>query len=166
MMTYTCFQTMWGTVSFAATDKGVCGLCLPVGSPRRAEAIARRRWPEAKRQPELMRGLQRRIAAYFSGERISFDVPVDLAGLTEFQRAALRACSTIPYGTTTTYGRLAAMIGRPGAARAIGGAMARNPIPLIIPCHRVLAADGGLGGFSAEGGVDVKSRMLRLEGVR
>jgi methylated-DNA-[protein]-cysteine S-methyltransferase len=165
MTTYTCFQTTWGTVSFAATDKGVCGLCLPLASVRRVEQIARRRWPGAERRPDLMKGLQRRIAAYFSGERARFTVPVDLTGLTEFQQAALRACLSIPYGVTTTYGRLAAMVGRAGAARAVGRAMARNPIPLIIPCHRVLAAGGDLGGFSAEGGVEVKSRMLRLEGA-
>ncbi len=77
----------------------------------------------------------------------------------------LRACARIPYGRTRTYGALAREIGAPRAARAVGGAMAANPIPLLIPCHRVLAANNRMGGFSAEGGVGVKRRMLELEGV-
>jgi len=161
----TYFRTSWGFAVLAASEKGLCGLCLPTGSIRQARELARRRWPDAAPTPNLLPKLQEQVRTYFLGQPVRFRVPLDLTGLTDFQQAVLRACRAIDYGTTTTYGALAAAVGRPGAARAVGAVMARNPIPLIIPCHRVLGADGRLGGFSAEGGVDVKRRMLRLEGL-
>ncbi len=165
MLRCICFQTAWGTFGLAATDDGVCGSILPVRSVRQAERLARRRWPHAEPTADLHRELQDRIAAYFEGQRVRFTAPLDLTALTAFRRTVLRACARIPHGTTRTYGQLAAEVGSPHAARAVGGAMAHNLIPLIIPCHRVLAADGQLGGFSAEGGPALKARMLRLEGA-
>ncbi len=165
MLSYTCLHTAWGYVAFAATAKGVRGLVLPVPTRRRAEQLAARRWPDGTPNPRLMTALQQAIRGYFLGRRVRFDVPLDLSDLTDFQQAVLRACAAIPYGCTMSYGRLAAAMGRPTAARAVGGVMARNPIPLIIPCHRVMGADGRLTGFSAEGGIGVKRRMLQLEGA-
>ena len=111
------------------------------------------------------RTLQERIAAYFEGENVDFstDPAVSLDGLNSFDRKVLQTCRTIPSGEITTYGDLAVRVGHPGAARAVGSALARNPIPLIIPCHRVLRTDGSLGGFSAPGGLTTKQRLLRHE---
>ncbi|MHC4405360.1 MAG: methylated-DNA--[protein]-cysteine S-methyltransferase [Planctomycetota bacterium] len=110
------------------------------------------------------RPLVRRLQAYALGARDAFDdVEVDLGPSTEFQREVLECCRQIPYGETLTYGELAARAGRPGAARAVGQCMAANPIPLVIPCHRVVASGGRLGGYSAAGGVPVKRRLLEME---
>lgn len=102
------------------------------------------------------------LAAYFAGRRRAFELPLAPGG-TAFQRQVWAALCGIPFGATISYGELAARLGRPGASRAAGGANGRNPIAIIIPCHRVVAADGGLGGFS--GGLEVKARLLRHEGV-
>lgn len=103
---------------------------------------------------------ERELAEYFSGKRRIFTVPVRLSG-TEFQKKVWEALREIPYGETTTYGRIAARIGRPGACRAVGMANHRNAIPIIIPCHRVIGADGGLTGYA--GGLNVKSYLLDWE---
>lgn len=107
-----------------------------------------------------------RVSAYFEGEIVDFlDIPLDMADLTVAEQAIYSALRLVPYGGTTTYGDLAARIGQPGAARAVGMAMARNPWPLVVPCHRVLAKGGALHGFSAPGGLETKRRMLVMEGV-
>ena len=105
---------------------------------------------------------RRQLEQYFSGRRRSFDVPLDLRG-TEFQVAAWKAMMRIPYGTTISYGDQARAMGKPTAFRAVGSANGRNPIPIIVPCHRVLASDGTLGGYSL--GLSMKRRLLSLEGV-
>ena len=102
------------------------------------------------------------LAEYFRGDRTSFDVPLDLRG-TEFQVAAWRALDDIPYGTTRSYGEQAALIGRPTAVRAIGQANGRNPVPIVLPCHRVIGANGSLVGFG--GGLDTKTLLLQHEGA-
>ena len=109
------------------------------------------------------RRAEREIREHLAGKRRRFTVRLDLGGLPVFQRRALAAARRIPYGRTATYGRLAAQIGRPKAARAVGRAMARNPVPLLVPCHRVTAAGGALGGFG--GGAALKRRLLALENV-
>lgn len=99
---------------------------------------------------------------YFAGKRTRFDVPLKLDG-TEFQQAVWRALQKVGFGRTSTYGALAAAVGRPDAARAVGAVMGANPIPIIVPCHRIIGADGTLTGFG--GGIDRKTRLLQLEGV-
>jgi methylated-DNA-[protein]-cysteine S-methyltransferase len=135
------------------------------GSKPAAEAIAAR----AERQiREYLAGRRRPLdhargrPEWVEGRR--FTVPLDLSGLSPFHRRVLQATRRIPYGRTATYRDLARRVGRPRAARAVGQAMARNPVPLVIPCHRVVAAGGGLGGFS--GGLDLKRRLLALEDAR
>ena len=106
----------------------------------------------------------KQLDAYFAGERLDFEVEFDLGG-TQFQQRVWKALLTIPYGETRSYGEIAGQIGAPGAARAVGLANGHNPIAIIVPCHRVLGADGKMGGFSATGGVATKRRILELEGA-
>lgn len=106
-----------------------------------------------------------RLEAYAAGDEVTFDdVPVDLSHLTAFQQKVVRACRRISRGKTRTYGELAAAAGSPGASRAVGSVMANNRLPIVIPCHRVVGAGGSIGGFSAPDGLDMKRRMLALEG--
>jgi O-6-methylguanine DNA methyltransferase len=104
---------------------------------------------------------EREIRQYLAGRRRRFTVPLDMAGLAPFHKKVLQACRRIRYGNVLTYAQLAGRSGRPRAARAVGQAMARNPIALVVPCHRVIAAGGGLGGYG--GGLRLKRRLLRLE---
>jgi len=125
----------------------------------------RRLWPNARQTVRGFRKAARAIRACLAGEDVGLDFPVSLSQGTPFQRAVWEAARLIPRGEVRTYGWVAAKVGRPGAARAVGQAMARNPLPLVVPCHRVLRADGSMGGFSAEGGLALKAALLRLEGV-
>ncbi|MEX2175949.1 MAG: methylated-DNA--[protein]-cysteine S-methyltransferase [Pirellulaceae bacterium] len=107
-----------------------------------------------------------RLAGYATGEVVSFDdVPLDLSHLTPFGQRVVRACRKIGRGKTRTYGDLAAAVGSPGASRAVGSVMAKNRLPIVIPCHRVVGSAGSLGGFSAPEGLSMKRRMLALEGT-
>ncbi len=165
MYAYTTIQTDWGYAAIVCSDRGLCGLLLPEPTEAAARRRANRTWPDAVFEASLAPGLQRKVGAYFAGRRVAFDCRLDLSRLTPFHRAVLAACRRIGYGRVVTYGELARAVGRPAAARAVGGAMARNPIPLVIPCHRVIAGNGSLCGFSAPGGISLKQRMLGLEGA-
>lgn len=169
MLQHAIIETSWGYFGIAGTDEALCRACLPVETPD----IARRVLLDGLKitadrlayQPDLLPSLQTRILAYFNSQNVDFStgITVDLGKLGNFDRAVLQACSRIAFGRTMTYGQLAQTAGYPGSARAVGNALARNPIPLIIPCHRVLRSDGGLGGFSAIGSTDLKKRLLDLE---
>jgi methylated-DNA-[protein]-cysteine S-methyltransferase len=115
--------------------------------------------PEVDDDPAL-EAAAAQLAEYFDGDRREFDIPLDLHG-TEFQKAAWMALARVPYGETRSYGEQADAIGRPGAFRAVGAANGRNPVPVILPCHRIVGADGSLTGFA--GGLDTKRRLLNLE---
>ena len=166
---HTIFKTRWGHFAFICRGDSVCRTLLPVGgrTTARLALLAGHASPasDIPYEKDLCRGLQQRIIAYFEGENVDFstDPAVDLAGFSAFQQAVLAACRRIGPGRTRTYGELAADAGHDKAARAVGGAMARNPVPLIVPCHRVVQAGGGLGGFSAIGGTTLKQRMLLHE---
>ncbi len=166
---HTIFKTRWGHFGFICRDDSVCRSLLPVRDRATAgEALLAGHASPALEVPyekDLCQSLQQRIIAYFEGDNVDFstDPAVDLAGFSAFQQAVLAACRRIDPGRTRTYGELAADAGHAKAARAVGGAMAHNPVPLIIPCHRVVQASGGLGGFSAIGGTTLKQRMLRHE---
>jgi len=108
-------------------------------------------------------GLIDALAAYLSGEAIRISVPLEFFGYTNFQRDVWRLVSELPYGETRTYGWVAAQLGNPGAGRAVGRALAENPFPIVVPCHRIVRADGSLGGFSA--GLKWKRALLQLEGI-
>jgi len=119
--------------------------------------------PTSPRLPTELGHFIRDLQRYFGGKRISFEVPLDLGNPPPFREKVLRECARIPYGKITTYGSLAEAVGQPRAARAVGQAVGHNPIPIVIPCHRVLASGGGLGGFGS--GLEWKRFLLRLEGI-
>jgi O-6-methylguanine DNA methyltransferase len=162
MMKYAIFDTAWGSFGFVANGKHLVATFLP----QRRQSIRRQimaRWPGATEEPKLLPQFRKQVVAYFCGRPARFNVDLDLTGVPPFGQAVLRACHRIPHGKTATYADLAKAVGKPGAARAVGGTMARNPLPLVVPCHRVLRSDGSLGGFSGPTGVKEKARLLRLE---
>jgi methylated-DNA-[protein]-cysteine S-methyltransferase len=103
------------------------------------------------------------LREYLNGKRTSFDIDIDLSALTEFHQQVLMAAWEIPHGRIVTYGEIARRIGKPKAARAVGQALGRNPVPIVIPCHRVISSDGSLGGYSGGGGLETKTKLLELE---
>lgn len=105
----------------------------------------------------------RQIGEYLAGRRRQFDLPIDWSAMTPFQRQALQITFAIPYGSVMTYAQIARQLGRPRAARAVGRSNATNPMPLVIPCHRVVGSDGGLHGYGGRGGLQTKARLLRME---
>ena len=147
-------ETPLGTVTLVAGDRAVEELRLPGTAPD--ETVPERRTP-------LLCRAEKELQEYFRGERRVFDLPVAPAG-TPFQQRVWQELRRIPYGHTASYGEIARRIGLPKGPRAIGQANHRNPIPILIPCHRVIAAHGGLGGYG--GGLDIKIRLLEHEGVR
>jgi methylated-DNA-[protein]-cysteine S-methyltransferase len=158
---YTVFSTKAGRVGIMGSVNGLRRATLPQDSDR---AVYRRlgdSLKDAREAPERFTDLIERLQAYYSGYRTDFPDKLDFGDATAFQQAVWRAARLIPYGETRSYRWVAAAAGNLKAARAAGQALARNPLPIIVPCHRVLAADGGLGGFS--GGLKVKEYLLELE---
>ncbi len=154
-----------GPVWLAVSEEGLAALYLD-GGRADLEAKIRRRFPQARLLEDHARTAEalRQLEAYLSGERRAFTLPIDWRGMSDFQRRALQATVEIPYGETRAYGEIAAQLGNPRAARAVGRAEATNPIPLVIPCHRVIGADGGLHGYGGAQGLETKAWLLRLEG--
>lgn len=118
-------------------------------------------WPSQERVAAAIE----QLSQYLEGQRREFELPIDLSLATAFQRKVLQAAERVPAGVVATYGEIARRIGRPRAARAVGQALARNPIPIVVPCHRVVAADGSLTGYSGGAGVETKRQLLALEGA-
>jgi methylated-DNA-[protein]-cysteine S-methyltransferase len=147
-----------GELHVAATDRGLCRISYH--GDEWEERLARGFGVRVLRSP--LDEVRRELDEYFAGRRRSFDLPLDLR-VAEFPAAVLRELARVPYGRTDTYGRLAARAGRPRAARAVGTIMNRNPIPIVLPCHRIVGATGALTGYA--GGLDVKRRLLELEGA-
>lgn len=163
-MRYALIDTALGTFGLAWTDAGVARLALPGADRARTEIWISREPAEPGFPDGALARLPERIRRYAAGEKIDFtDVPLDLTGVATFNRQAYDLLLNIGYGETTTYGALARRLGDVSLSRAVGQAMGQNPIPLLIPCHRVLAADGRTGGFSSPGGVTAKMKMLALE---
>ena len=162
------FDTALGRCGIAWSDRGVTSVQLPEASDDATIARLRRRRPRARESTpsaEASRAIER-MTALLRGERVSLDdVALDMDDVLEFHRRVFDAARTIRAGETSTYGELATKLGDPGSARAVGEALGRNPFPIVVPCHRVLAASGKLGGFSAHGGAATKRRMLIIEGA-
>ncbi len=167
-MRYSLFDTALGAVGVAWSERGLTRLQLPESSRSATDCRVRGRFPDTSRgepPPQIKRAITA-TQKYLAGERTDFTpLALDLAGVSDFHRAIYDAARRVGWGETVTYGELAERVGSPGAARAVGQAMGRNPIPLIIPCHRVLASGRKIGGFSAPGGAVTKTRLLALEGV-
>jgi methylated-DNA-[protein]-cysteine S-methyltransferase len=153
--------TPLGLIWIAHNQRGLVALALDTS--REAFTSAWGDDPEiiSGETTELGEEAERQLRDYLAGELKSFDLPIDWSLMTPFQEQALRATYAIPYGETRSYGEIATIIGKPGAARAVGRAQATNPIPLVIPCHRVIGADGSLHGYG--GGLDRKAWLLTLE---
>jgi methylated-DNA-[protein]-cysteine S-methyltransferase len=166
---YFVFETAAGFCAIAWSDAGITRFMLPSRTAEATEHNLRRRIPNSALGAPPAHVLAAVDAAkrYFNGEQIDFsDLQLDLGGQADFFKQIYAAARRVAWGQTTTYGALAKQLGAgPEVARSVGQAMAKNPVPLIIPCHRVLAAGGKLGGFSAPGGSATKQRMLELEGV-
>ena len=163
------FDTIIGRCGVAWGDLGLIGVQLPEASPGAAWARLRKRFPEAVERdppPEIERIIGR-IRDLLSGGRDDLsDVPLALEGQPAFNQRVYEIARAIRPGQTSTYGEVARAMGEPGAARAVGKALGENPWPIVVPCHRVLAASGGMGGFSAKGGTNTKARLLTLERAR
>jgi len=161
---YTTFRTRRGWFGLLGCKSGLIRTCLPIPSQKMVQKRLLSGIGGTIPAKNACRSLEKDILSYYKGYRIDFsDVPVCIAGLTKFQQRILTILRTVKCGNTISYSDLAKLAGNPKAARAIGTVLAINPLPLIIPCHRVIKQDGTLGGFSAVGGVQTKKRMLELE---
>ena len=172
---YDVFHVSLGWCAAARGGKGICAFVLPMRCAEAAEEeilaliarLPRSGAPAPRRAPSALRRLAEAAAQYFDGKAVHFDeFPVDLSSGTSFQQRVWSIVGRIPRGQVRTYRWIGVETGRPEAARAIGQAVGANPVPLLIPCHRVVGSDGSLVGFSAEGGIGLKLKMLDLEKVR
>ena len=167
-MEYSLFQTAIGTCGVVWGEQGLKGVHLPDANPARTRTSVARRFPGAvlAEPPADVRRAIDGIVALLRGEKRDLrEIVLDFDGVPAFNRRVYELARTIGPGATLTYGDIALRLGSPGTARAVGQALGQNPWPIVVPCHRVLAADGRMGGFSAPGGVATKRRMLNIEGV-
>jgi methylated-DNA-[protein]-cysteine S-methyltransferase len=181
MIEYRLVKTKWGILAYAARQGKLIKLFLPatapIISPSEAEnkrqiqlqisavhAFGRKIGENVSETPSLLDHVAEKLVRYFSGEAVTFSVEdCDLSGRSEFARLVLLSLARVEYGQTRSYREIAEMIGKAGAYRAVAGALARNPIPIIIPCHRIIQNDGQLGGYSGGNGVEFKQRLLEME---
>ncbi len=156
-------ETPVGLLYVAANAHGVCRTTM--GGTEAAFVAEQDPLARTARDPASLAAIMAQLREYFAGERATFDVPLDMAQMRPFQRRVLREALTIPAGTVQTYGQLARAIGNPKASRAVGTALGSNPIPLIIPCHRVIGSDGKLHGYGTGDGLPTKRWLLQFEGA-
>jgi len=163
---FTLFDTAIGRCGIAWNGRGIVGVQLPEGSEPETRARLRRRFPDAREAPppaSVERAIDG-VVALLRGEPSRLEtVTLDMDGVPAFHRRVYEVARTIPPGATLSYGEVAARMGEPGAARDVGQALGQNPFAIIVPCHRVLAANGKVGGFSARGGVRTKLRLISSE---
>ncbi len=152
-----------GTLHVAATDAGV--VCIAWAGDDWQARVAATVSPRIVEAPARVDEARRQLDQYFAHQRRAFELTLDWRLSGGFRRQVLQALAEVPFGVVVTYGELAERVGRPGAARAVGSAMAANPVPIVVPCHRVLRTGGGLGGYSGRGGLGTKRALLALEGV-
>lgn len=178
VVAFTTYRAPWGQLHLAVTGRGLAAIELWSTTPDFLAGLQRRFGgpivPDHPGLPAGWRDLLDRtrieLDEYFASVRATFDLPVDLRGISDWDRRVLAGTRDVDYGAVSSYGRLAAAIGKPGAARAVGGALGRNPVPLVIPCHRILAGDGSLGGYGGGHGsrremLAIKRSLLQGEGV-
>jgi methylated-DNA-[protein]-cysteine S-methyltransferase len=167
-VSFTFFETAVGRCGIAWGSRGAVSVLLPEKSEAASRARLARRFPEAREAvppPEIQRAIDDIVALLAGGRRDLSDVPLDFESLPAFHRRVYEVARAIPPGSTISYGEIAARLGEPRAAREVGEALGKNPFLIVVPCHRVLAAGGKLGGFSARGGVATKLRLLEIEGA-
>lgn len=152
------FESPLGRIILAATDTALVGVFFD----QQAHLPELTAWPVVE-QHRILQHAQAELTEYFDGQRRVFDVPLDLSSGTTFQQAVWAALLTIPCGSTTSYGAISTQVGNPAAVRAVGGAVGRNPVSIIVPCHRVVGANGTLTGYA--GGLPRKTALLQLEGA-
>lgn len=163
-LSYLVVETALGWFGLVLSPRGLRATTLPRPSRQEAEREAIAMGASRPATADQGREVARRLQEYALGRPVSFaDLPLDWAGLGTFQRRVLEALLRLPWGQITTYSELARLVGRPGAARAVGRVMATNPLPVVVPCHRVVGANGSLTGYG--GGLEMKARLLALEGV-
>ena len=165
---FTLFDTPIGTCGLVWGTAGIACLQLPEKTAEATRARVLRRWAGVVETtpPAGVQSALDRVQALLAGELVSLeDIPLDLDAAPEFHRKVYEMARTIPPGQTMTYGEIAKRIGAPHESREVGQALGKNPIAIIVPCHRVLGADGKMGGFSAGGGVATKRRILEIEGA-
>ena len=156
-----------GEVWVAFSEHGLVTVEFGITRPTFEASVAKQTHCEIEYAPKRVAKATRQIKEYIDGKRRAFDLKIDWSVLaSDFQRAALRAVFSIPYGQTRTYGQVAAQIGHPDAPRAVGRANATNPMPLVIPCHRVIGTDGKLHGYGGKGGLKTKKWLLKLESAK
>lgn len=163
---FTLFDTVIGRCGLAWGERGLIGVQLPESSPGAAWARLRKRFPDAveAEPPAEIEAIMDRIRDLLGGGRDDLsDVPLDLGQQSPFNLRVYEIARAITPGETSTYGEVAKAMGEPGAARAVGKALGENPWPIVVPCHRVLASSGSMGGFSAPGGAETKARLLTIE---
>ena len=162
LLQYAIVDTDWGAFAFVALGGRLVRTFLP---QRKADnrRMIRQQCPDAVEASDLFPRFQREVVDYFAGKPTRFTAKLDVSDQPTFRQAVLEQCRRIPYGKTASYGDLARAVGNPGAVRAVGGAMGNNPLPLVVPWHRVVCSDGSFGGFSTPKGVKEKTRMLALE---
>ena len=156
-------DTPVGPLLVGVSDRGLCRVSFDPEPEVELERLARQFGSRVLRAPNALDGVRRELDEYFDGRRHAFDLNLDLRATPEFHRRVLEELNRVEYGHTTTYGTLAAQVGAPRAARAVGTVMNRNPLPIVLPCHRVVGANGSLTGYG--GGLDRKEWLLRLEGA-
>ncbi len=162
IINYSCLDSPFGPVFFAETIRGVCLVSLSKISEAKFQSLLRKRFQkEVIRDDKRLKNVIHELSSYFNGHRVNFKSILDLSIGTEFQRKVWEKVSEIPYGEQRTYKWIADEIGNPRAVRAVGNAVGKNPVPPIIPCHRVIRSDGNLGGFSS--GIALKKWLLKLE---
>jgi methylated-DNA-[protein]-cysteine S-methyltransferase len=166
MITHSVFHTKLGWMGVVRGEKGLKKVILPSALFEDVEAEITGQFPDSVRDDTALQPLTKRLEAYYRGKRFSQDISLDWSGSTSFSIAVWRGAQSIPWGEVRTYQWLSLYLDKPRSFRAVGGALGRNPFPIIVPCHRVIRGDGTLGGFSAPTGIRLKRKMLELEGVR
>jgi O-6-methylguanine DNA methyltransferase len=166
---FTLFDTPVGHCGIAWGERGIVGVQLPEAGEMETRERMLHRFPSASETvppPEVQRALDRIVALLGGGASDLSAIALDMDGVAPFHRRVYEVTRTIPSGKTLSYGDIAARLGARRAARAVGQALGRNPFPIVVPCHRVLAAGGKIGGFSAQGGILTKLRLLAIEGAQ
>jgi len=152
-----------GPLLMAATERGLCRISFQPDPERHLDRLAKEFGPRVLRSSAAVDTAHEQLDEYFAGARRGFQLDVDLRATAPFAQRVLDELALVPFGETTTYGTLAGRVGAPRAARAVGTVMNRNPLPIVLPCHRVVGSNGSLTGYG--GGLHVKEHLLRLEGV-